>query len=248
MDWVQSLHKAVNYIENNLLNNINNEEIAKRVYSSNENFQKIFKMMAGITIGEYIRNRRLSVAGQDIKRSNEKIINLAFKYGYETPESFTKAFKRFHGVSPLYARNSDINLQIFNPISLQIIIKGGFNMEKVLNWDNCPWRSYDYSDNRILYIDGGTKIHAGKRTHRRKGGEIYGEIILGEDGKIELPNGSIVNAPQNTVVKVKENGECTTIIGNGDAIILKPYGKEITIAQGMIINNEGNIVNQAFSS
>lgn len=109
MEWIQSMQKAINYIEDNLLDDINLEQVAKSVYSSNANFQRIFSIVTGITIGDYIRYRRLSLAGRELTTSEDKIINIALKYRYETAESFTKAFIRFHGVTPSAAKKSISN-------------------------------------------------------------------------------------------------------------------------------------------
>lgn len=130
MEWIQSMQKAINYIEDNLLDDISLEQISKSVYSSNANFQRIFSIVTGITIGDYIRYRRLSLAGSELTTSDDKIINIALKYGYETAESFTKAFIRFHGVTPSAAKKSIGNLKNFVPLSIQINIKGGFNMAR----------------------------------------------------------------------------------------------------------------------
>jgi AraC family transcriptional regulator len=84
-------------------------------------------MITGVTIGEYIRRRRLTLATQDII-SGEKIINVAYKYGYETPEAFTKAFKKMHGISPSAAREPGVNLNAYPKLSFHISIKGDKNM------------------------------------------------------------------------------------------------------------------------
>ena len=79
---------------------INQDDIAKSVYSSSYHFQRIFSMIVGVTIGEYVRNRRLSLAGHELYETKTEVINIALKYGYESPESFTKVFMRFHGIVP----------------------------------------------------------------------------------------------------------------------------------------------------
>lgn len=132
MDWIQSIQRAINYIEDNLCNILDLEEISRSVYSSSANFQRIFSIVTGMTMGDYIRFRRLTLAGREIANSNEKIIDIALKYGYKTSESFTKAFVRFHDVTPSAARVSNSNLKVFNPLSIQIDIRGGFNMTRKL--------------------------------------------------------------------------------------------------------------------
>lgn len=124
MDWIYKLQDAVNYIEDNLLEDIHPEDISKSIYSSSFHFQRIFSLITGVSVGEYIRNRRLSLAGLELYQTKAKTIDMALKYGYETPESFAKAFTRFHGISPSTARNSDENLKSFNRLQIQINVKG----------------------------------------------------------------------------------------------------------------------------
>lgn len=85
--------------------------------------------MTGYTIGEYIRNRRLYLAALDINAKNEKVIDVAYKYGYDTPESFTKAFKRFHGVTPQQLSKDASNIKTFLPLKVTISILGGNDMD-----------------------------------------------------------------------------------------------------------------------
>lgn len=132
MDWVVSVQRAINYIEDHLLEDLNPEVIAAHVYSANANFQRIFGVVTGITIGDYIRYRRLSLAGRALLERDERIIDVAIAYGYDTHESFTKAFTRFHGVSPSGARQSADRLRYYAPLSLQINVRGGFIMTRKL--------------------------------------------------------------------------------------------------------------------
>lgn len=99
MEYIQSIPKAIDYMEDNLLENINYEDVAKAVYMSNYHFHRIFSLVTGISANEYIKNRRLSLAGQELSMSKSKVIDIAMKYGYDSPESFSRAFTRFHGVS-----------------------------------------------------------------------------------------------------------------------------------------------------
>ena len=104
MNWIQCLSKAIEYIEKHLTNDIDMDELSKQSYASSSHFQLIFHLAMGMTIGEYIRNRRLSLAAQDLLLPNSRIIDVALRYRYDTPESFSKAFARFHGVPPSKAR------------------------------------------------------------------------------------------------------------------------------------------------
>ena len=99
MNWIDSLQQAINYIEDNITEKLDIEEIAARSFSSSYHFQRIFSILCGYTLGEYIRNRRLSLAGAELQRGEIKVIDAAVKYGYESPDSFAKAFQKFHGVT-----------------------------------------------------------------------------------------------------------------------------------------------------
>lgn len=129
MDCIQSIQKALDFMEENILESINYEDVARQVYMSNYHFHRLFSMITGITANEYIRNRRLSMAGQDLNMSGEKVVDIALKYGYETPEGFTKAFSRFHGVSPIVAKNSGVQLKSFSRLVIEIQLKGGKIMD-----------------------------------------------------------------------------------------------------------------------
>lgn len=129
MEWIQSLNSAIEYIEDNLLCNLSCDEICEHVYISKFHFQRMFNLLTGMTVGEYIRNRRLSLAGQELMKQNEKIIDVALKYGYETPESFSKDFRRFHGITPNRAKKPGVNLKSFNRLIIKIKLEGGSIMD-----------------------------------------------------------------------------------------------------------------------
>lgn len=116
-------------MEEHILEPINYEDAARQVYMSNYHFHRLFSMLAGFTANEYIRNRKLSMAGQELIMSDKKVIDIALKYGYESPESFAKAFSRFHGVSPHAAKRPGVQLQSFNRLVIKIILEGGTAME-----------------------------------------------------------------------------------------------------------------------
>ena len=84
--------------------------------------------MTGMTANAYIRNRRLSLAGRELQEEDKKVIDIALKYGYDTPESFTKAFIRFHGVAPKYAKYPGTRLCLFNPLKIKVIMEGRKSM------------------------------------------------------------------------------------------------------------------------
>ena len=113
MEWLGSIRGAIEYMEGHLLTVEDADEVAGAVYMSPFYLQKGFKVMTGYSIGEYIRSRRLYLAGLDVISGTEKIIDIAYKYGYDTPESFTKAFTRFHGVTPTGLRTDAGKIKVF---------------------------------------------------------------------------------------------------------------------------------------
>ncbi|WP_373899754.1 GyrI-like domain-containing protein [Haloimpatiens sp. FM7315] len=129
MNWIRNMNDALNYIEENIENSITLDEIAKEALSSKFHFLRMFHAICGITLSEYIRQRRLSVAAKDVMSSNMKIIDIAYKYGYETPEAFSKAFKNLHGISPSIARKTKVKLKAIPPLSFQITVKGEEKMD-----------------------------------------------------------------------------------------------------------------------
>ncbi len=129
MEWVESLNEAIKYIERNLTEKLDPEDIAGHVFSSSFHFQRVFSLLTGMTLGEYIRNRRLSLAGSELLKNDVKVIDVALKYGYETPESFSKAFLRFHGVTPSNVKREGAILKAFAPLVIKITLEGGSFMD-----------------------------------------------------------------------------------------------------------------------
>ena len=129
MEWISSLQKAITYMEDHLLEEINYEDVAKHVHTSSYEFHRAFSFITGITANTYIRNRRLSLAGREIVDTDIRITDIALKYGYDTPESFTKAFTRFHGMAPSVAREGNAKLVLFNPLVIKLTVDGGKTME-----------------------------------------------------------------------------------------------------------------------
>ena len=129
MGWVESISGAICYIEENITEEITVEKIAKKVFISPFYFQKCFSMMCGFTVSEYIRKRRLSLAGSELVSTDNKIIDIAVKYGYDSPDSFTKAFTRFHGVTPTEVRKEGAVIKSFAPLKIKFTLEGGFTMD-----------------------------------------------------------------------------------------------------------------------
>lgn len=128
MDWIIGIQRAIDYIEDNLTETIDYEEVSKKCYSSSYHFQRVFSILCGFTLGEYIRNRRLTLAGRELATTNAKVIDVAMKYGYESPDSFAKAFQKFHGILPSQARNNGSNLKSFSRLVLKFSLEGGTTM------------------------------------------------------------------------------------------------------------------------
>ena len=129
MEWTEALCQAIRFIEAHLTDDIDACAVARVVYMSPFYFQKGFALMTGYTVGEYIRLRRLTLAALDIAYGKEKVIDIALKYGYQTPESFTKAFARFHGCPPGQMRGHAERIRVFLPLQITVNIIGGNNMD-----------------------------------------------------------------------------------------------------------------------
>lgn len=128
MNWIQGIQKAIDYVESNITENIEYEEVAKQAYSSPFHFQRVFGILCGFSLGDYIRMRRLSLAGEELSKGSAKIIDIAMKYAYDTPESFSRAFTRFHGISPSEAKHGG-KVKIFTPLSVKLTFSGGNKMD-----------------------------------------------------------------------------------------------------------------------
>lgn len=129
MEWTEAISKAIEYIENNITEEIFVEDIAKHVNISAFYFQKGFTLLCGYTITEYIRNRRLALAAGELMVDSTKVIDVAMKYGYDSPDSFTKAFSRFHGVTPSMVQKNSIMIKSFAPLKIKLSLEGGYIME-----------------------------------------------------------------------------------------------------------------------
>lgn len=128
MEWLTAIRKAIAYMEDKLLTIASPEEAAAHVHISSMYLQRGFHIMTGFTMCEYIRNRRLYLAASELVNTNARIIDIALKYGYETPESFTKAFSRFHGAAPSQVRSGQAPFRSFLALNINITIQGGNQM------------------------------------------------------------------------------------------------------------------------
>jgi len=128
-DLTKDIQYALAYIEANLTRDLEVRDIAKQAYLSPFYFQRIFGALCGISVGEYIRSRRLSLAGEELASSDAKVIDVAAKYGYESPDSFNRAFQRFHGISPSAAKKAGARLISFAPVKIKQTVEGVHMME-----------------------------------------------------------------------------------------------------------------------
>lgn len=129
MDWLTRMNAALDYIEANLAGEIDSEVVAKKACCSSSNFQRIFSYITDLSLADYIRRRRLTQAAVELQNSTVKVIDLAMKYGYDSPVSFSRAFAAMHGVTPTAARAEGVTLKAFPRISFQISIKGEKEMD-----------------------------------------------------------------------------------------------------------------------
>lgn len=128
MEWIKRLNSAMNFIEEHIKDDIDYAEVAKIACCSTYHFQRMFSYMADVPLSEYIRRRRMSLAAVDLQSGNEKVIDVAVKYGYDSPTAFNRAFKSVHGITPSEAKEEGTHLKAFPPISFQITIKGESEM------------------------------------------------------------------------------------------------------------------------
>lgn len=136
MEWMAVIGNSIQYIEEHITEPLTIETIARAVNVSPFYFQKGFALLCGFTVSEYIRNRRLALAGNDLAATDEKVIDIALKYGYDSPDSFTKAFTRFHGVTPTAARRDGVLLKSFAPLKIRFSLEGGYLMDyKIVSKD-----------------------------------------------------------------------------------------------------------------
>ncbi|MDF2989443.1 MAG: transcription activator, effector binding [Eubacterium sp.] len=128
MDSLKGMNDALGYIEENLKDEIDYKEVAKLACCSEYHFQRMFSFLAGITLSEYIRRRRLTLAAFELNNSKSRIIDIAVKYGYSSPDAFTRAFQSLHGVTPTEARINGQSLKSFPRMTFQLTIEGGNEM------------------------------------------------------------------------------------------------------------------------
>ena len=129
MGWHDRMNRAIEYIESNLANKIDMEKAAQFAYQSAVGFQRTFSIVTDMSVSEYVRRRRLSLAAFELQNSDVRIIDIALKYDYDSPDAFTRAFKEIYGLPPSVARDGFTELKLFPRISFYMSIKGDVAME-----------------------------------------------------------------------------------------------------------------------
>lgn len=129
MEWINCIRESVDYMESHLLEIQNSAEVAEHVHMSCMYLQRGFQVLTGYTLGEYMRNRKLYLAAIELTGTEVSAIDIALKYGYETPASFHKAFVRFYGFSPTDVRKNRGKIKSFLRLKVNITVQGGENMQ-----------------------------------------------------------------------------------------------------------------------
>lgn len=128
MEWTRRLNESMHYIEAHLTDEIDTEQLGRIACCSSYHFQRMFTYMAGVTLSEYIRRRKMSLAAVDLQTTDAKIIDIAEKYGYRSPTAFNRAFQGIHGVAPSAARDAGVSVKSFPPITFKVTLKGAEEM------------------------------------------------------------------------------------------------------------------------
>ncbi len=166
MRWDEQINQAIDYIEENLDRSIDLEKIASIMGQSITSFQRTFSVIMNISLNDYIRRRRMTLAAIALRNSSAKVIDIALKYGYESPEAFARAFKELHGISPSVARKNFAQLNLFPRISCLLTVKGDIEMDyrivsydektvnlKGFNWEGVPSPPLTPVDNCFYLAD-----------------------------------------------------------------------------------------------
>lgn len=209
MEWIKAIGEVTKYIEDNINEDFNISIIANKLGISPLYLQKGFTFLCGISVSEYIRKRRLSLAGEEVVSTDKKIIDIALKYGYESPDSFTKAFTRFHGVTPLAVRKNNVGVKSFLPLKIKLVLEGGNVMEyKIVKKDEFKVlgvsKEFNYSDGmekvpqfwKEHFSSGKGKYVCGMygiSIDEKMGGDKFEYLIADEyKDKKEVPSGFVI--------------------------------------------------------
>jgi len=129
MEWLERMNRALAYIEANITVEISMEEVAKLACCSSYHFQRMFSFITGVPLAEYIRRRRLTMAALDLQSGNSRVIDVALTYGYDSPDAFTRAFHKLHGMTPSAAREPGVKLKAYPRLTFHLSVKGDKDMD-----------------------------------------------------------------------------------------------------------------------
>ncbi|WP_413381960.1 AraC family transcriptional regulator [Alkalihalobacillus sp. 1P02AB] len=128
METLQNLNQAIHYIEEHLDEDIDYQKVAQISCYSEHHFKRMFSFIAGVSLSEYVKRRRLTKAAFELREHNVKVIDVAVKYGYQSADSFSRAFQKMHGITPQKAKDGDYFLKAFPKLTFQINIRGAVEM------------------------------------------------------------------------------------------------------------------------
>lgn len=229
MDWVDRMNRAISYVEDHLNSEIDTEAIGKIMACPFSVFQRSFIQITGIPLSEYIRRRKLTCAAYDLQNTDEKIIDIALKYGYESSDAFSVAFKRLHGIAPAMVRKSAVKLTFYCRLYFDLTIKGVSRMDyKLMKKDSFKVMGkrritpYGGGTWAIVKSDGSAKTMAELSGHLCDLGLCFG---FGEDGsndymcgiaweKEDLPGFDSYRFPGATWLIFEANGKISDQVLN----------------------------------
>ncbi len=261
MEWIESIREAISYIEENILEDLSVKMVADKVNISPFYFQKGFGMLCGYSLSEYIKKRRLSLAGIEVSSTDNKIIDIAMKYGYDSPDSFTKAFTRFHGVTPTQVRKGGEMVKSFVALRIKFSLEGGYIMDyKIVEKE--AFKVAGYSKNfkydeafqevpkfwgEYMKTDMSKNICGayGVNIDEKMGGETF-EYIIAEnykDGMENIKGVTVKTIPKFTWAVFPCRGECIKSLQETNTKIFSewlPNCKDYEIAAGYNIEMYSN--------
>lgn len=155
MNIYKELNKIIDYIENHLEDKINYKDLSKMIGVNEYTFQRIFSLISNVSITEYIRNRRLSIAGQELYLNNKKVIDIAMKYQYNNATAFSRAFEKFHGIKPSEVKKSPKKLKMYTKLHFNEINKQNNNVEYKIIENNqmILYGKYKNTNNENIRMD-----------------------------------------------------------------------------------------------
>ena len=207
MDSLSSMNNAMAYIEEHLTEDMDYSEISKVAYCSEYHFRRMFSFLSGIGLSEYIRRRRLTLAALDLKDPNLRVIDAAVKYGYDSADSFSRAFHSMHGILPSEARNENAQLKAYPRMTFQLSIKGGCEMNYRIV-EKGPFKLVGFKK-RVPIIFEGVNPEITKMTELLTS-EVVKELKSLSNGE---PTGIISASTNFSEGRMEEKGELDHYIG-----------------------------------